>query len=126
MKAVLKLVGTNRTGRRERSDYRGKRNGKGSDRARTARSLGAHSRKPLVSLNAGALAEGVFESELFGHVRGAFTDAQTIASADSNWPMAAHCFWTKSRTCRSICNRNFYVFWRRVNSNALDRQRLGK
>jgi DNA-binding NtrC family response regulator len=34
-----------------------------------------HSR-PMVTVNAGGMAEGVFESELFGHVRGAFTDAK--------------------------------------------------
>ena len=33
--------------------------------------------KPFVAVNGGGLADGVFESELFGHVRGAFTDAKT-------------------------------------------------
>ena len=32
--------------------------------------------RPFVAVNAGGVSEGVFESELFGHVRGAFTDAR--------------------------------------------------
>jgi DNA-binding NtrC family response regulator len=32
--------------------------------------------RPQITVNLGGLADGVFESELFGHVRGAFTDAK--------------------------------------------------
>ncbi len=43
--------------------------------------------KPLVSVNMGGLPEGIFESELFGHVRGAFTDAK--ADRAGRFEMAA-------------------------------------
>jgi DNA-binding NtrC family response regulator len=51
----------------------------GSGKAVVARALhaaSARAAKPFVTLNAGGISEGVFESELFGHVRGAFTDAR--------------------------------------------------
>ena len=45
--------------------------------AQTLHALSLRSSRPLVTVNTGGLAEGVFESELFGHVKGAFTDAKT-------------------------------------------------
>jgi len=44
--------------------------------AQTLHSVSLRSSRPLVTVNTGGLAEGVFESELFGHVKGAFTDAK--------------------------------------------------
>ena len=45
--------------------------------AQTLHALSARASMPLVAVNTGALPEGTFESELFGHVKGAFTDART-------------------------------------------------
>ena len=44
--------------------------------AQTLHVVSPRSSKAMVTVNAGGLAEGVFESELFGHVKGAYTDAR--------------------------------------------------
>ncbi|MGH9847164.1 MAG: sigma-54-dependent transcriptional regulator [Blastocatellia bacterium] len=45
--------------------------------ARVLHSISNRAARPLVTVNVGGLSEGVFESELFGHNKGAFTDAKT-------------------------------------------------
>ena len=45
--------------------------------AQTLHALSPRAHRALVAVNTGALPEGTFESELFGHVKGAFTDART-------------------------------------------------
>jgi DNA-binding NtrC family response regulator len=76
MKSILKLV--ERIGPADANVLITGENGTGKEViTRVLHSISSRRAKPLVSLNAGALAEGVFESELFGHVRGAFTDAKS-------------------------------------------------
>jgi len=45
--------------------------------ARWVHAASARASQPLVTVNVGGLSEGTFESELFGHVKGAFTDAKS-------------------------------------------------
>jgi DNA-binding NtrC family response regulator len=76
MKSVLKVV--ERIGPADANVLIMGENGTGKEViTRVLHSISSRRAKPLISVNAGALAEGVFESELFGHVRGAFTDAKT-------------------------------------------------
>jgi len=45
--------------------------------ARAIHAASSRAARTCVTVNTGGLSEGVFESELFGHVRGAFTDAKS-------------------------------------------------
>ena len=76
MKSVLNLV--ERIGPADANVLITGENGTGKEIvARALHVCSTRAARPMVSVNAGALAEGLFESELFGHVRGAFTDART-------------------------------------------------
>jgi DNA-binding NtrC family response regulator len=45
--------------------------------ARWLHAASPRAHRPMVTVDLGGLADGVFESELFGHIKGAFTDAKT-------------------------------------------------
>ena len=45
--------------------------------ARALHALSPRASRPMICVNAGSIPEALFESELFGHVRGAFTGAST-------------------------------------------------
>jgi DNA-binding NtrC family response regulator len=45
--------------------------------ARALHRVSPRAERPLVTVNLGGLTEGVFASEIFGHVKGAYTDART-------------------------------------------------
>ena len=76
MRALLEAL--QRVARSDASVLLGGENGTGKGvLAGLLHAHSARSAQPLVKVNIGGLAESVFESELFGHVRGAYTDARS-------------------------------------------------
>ncbi len=76
MRPVLELIA--RVGPSEANVLVTGENGTGKGTvAQSLHAVSGRAGKGLVTVNAGGLSEGVFESELFGHVKGAFTDAKT-------------------------------------------------
>jgi transcriptional regulator with GAF, ATPase, and Fis domain len=50
---------------------------------------------PLVKVNCASIPETLLESELFGHEKGAFTNAAFRRIGVLKKPVAGHCFWTR-------------------------------
>ena len=76
MKTVLELI--DRVGPSDANVLITGENGTGKGVvARTLHAVSSRAGRPMVTVNVGGLSEGVFESELFGHVKGAYTDAKT-------------------------------------------------
>jgi transcriptional regulator of acetoin/glycerol metabolism len=76
---------------------RDRRDGHGEELvARALHQTGPRRDRRFVTVSCSAAVEGTFESELFGHVRGAFPAPPRTSPACSSSPMEARCFSTKS------------------------------
>ncbi|MEM7587152.1 MAG: sigma-54 dependent transcriptional regulator, partial [Acidobacteriota bacterium] len=76
MAPVLELIG--RVGPSDANILLTGENGTGKSlAAQVIHGVSHRSGKPLITVNIGGLSESIFESELFGHVKGAFTDAKS-------------------------------------------------
>lgn len=76
MKAVLQVI--ERVGPSDANVLITGENGTGKSLvAQTLHSFSTRAGQPLITVNSGGLSEGVFESELFGHIKGSFTDARS-------------------------------------------------
>ena len=79
--------------------------------------------RSFVAVNMGGLSEGIFESELFGHVKGHSPTPRPTGSAGSSSPTAERSFSTRSATCRSRRSRSCCGCFRRAKSSASGRRR---
>lgn len=82
----------------------------GTGKELIARAIHSNSNRryfPIITINCGAYTEGLLESELFGHEKGAFTERFTAEGGSLRWLIKARSFWMRSaisgRRCKWIC-----------------------
>ena len=71
-------------------------NGTGKEMlAREIHALSTRHHKEMISVDMGAITESLFESELFGHMKGSFTDAMPTVPVSLSLPTTALSSLTK-------------------------------
>jgi len=71
--------------------------------------------EPFVTLDCSSVVPSLIESELFGHMEGAFTGASRTQKAKSSLPETAPCFWMRLANWRMKSRANCWDF-----SNAMN------
>ena len=73
--------------------------------ARGIHAASSRATEPFVVVDCGGIPLSLFDAELFGHERGAFTGADRVRPGTFELADGARCSSTRSASCRPSCNR---------------------